>query len=649
MSRSRSHRCHLRVEVMEDRLTPTTGIPWLDPGNLTLSFVPDGTDVSGKPSNLFSLLGASAPTDWQREVLRAFQTWAAQTNLNIGLVPDGGLPMGAPGAVQGDTRFGDFRVAARPLSASQNDSLAGTTGFEPGGGTWAGDAVLNNRFQFAAGSPTGSQHDLYSVMLHEAGNALGLKDNKNDPTAVMWGKYKARTGLSASDVSAIQGLYGVRVNDPYEGASGNEYLSAAYDLSQNGQLTHLSADVTRAGDVDVYRFTTPDQASGATSLTADLRAAGVSLLTARVTVYDAQLNPVGTAVATDPLANNLSIPVANYQPSATYYVRVEGAGSDVFSVGAYTLRLSYDVPVGTSNVKLGVPSVNFESQPNETFDTATPLTQQASVNTPTFGVAGSLVTGDADWYRVTPQWSATGTGTLTVSVWPATHKGVMPVLRVYDSAGQLLGADVVANEKGTYTVQLPNQHAGQTYAVQVQAANPTGPRSTGAYVLGANLAPVAPIKFDALSGRTLTAEKPVLYSKLTVKETRLTQFALRADAGGSATEAAVRMTVFDSDGKAVFTVVAHAGRGVATGNVWLPAGTYTVAFNAATRTGAPLPDLTFELRKRERSDPIDPYLNDPTLDPTGTGTPVVTTSPPAPLPPPGTVIEEPISDPYDDI
>src|SRR5437868_8785950 len=37
---------HIRVEVLEDRLAPSTsGVTWPDGGHLTLSFVPDGTQV----------------------------------------------------------------------------------------------------------------------------------------------------------------------------------------------------------------------------------------------------------------------------------------------------------------------------------------------------------------------------------------------------------------------------------------------------------------------------------------------------------------------------------------------------------------------------------------------------------------------------
>ena len=85
----------LSVEQLEDRLTPTWGIPWPSPTTLTLSFVPDGTNVSGTPSNLFALLGPNTSV-WETEILQAYQTWAIESNINIGLVSDDGAPWGAP-------------------------------------------------------------------------------------------------------------------------------------------------------------------------------------------------------------------------------------------------------------------------------------------------------------------------------------------------------------------------------------------------------------------------------------------------------------------------------------------------------------------------------------------------------------------------
>jgi hypothetical protein len=176
----------------------------------------------------------------------------------------------------------------------------------------------------------------------------------------MWHQYQYRTGLAGADVVAIQSLYGVRVADAYEGPVGNGTLATAYDLTANGTLTAITGDVTHLGDVDVYKFTAPAAATGINGLTVQLQAARVSLLTGRVTVTDAAGAVVGAGETTDPLANNVSVPVADLQPGATYYVKVEGAGTDVFSVGAYNLRLSYNQAHGTSAVRSTTPYVNYE-------------------------------------------------------------------------------------------------------------------------------------------------------------------------------------------------------------------------------------------------------------------------------------------------
>src|SRR4051812_4126772 len=86
------------IECLEDRSTPnaTFGIPWPDNDHLTLSFVPDATPTVTGPSSLFATMSqAGATAVWKREILRAFQTWAAQTNADIGLVADGGQPFGS--------------------------------------------------------------------------------------------------------------------------------------------------------------------------------------------------------------------------------------------------------------------------------------------------------------------------------------------------------------------------------------------------------------------------------------------------------------------------------------------------------------------------------------------------------------------------
>src|SRR5713226_7033277 len=135
MARSR----RLTLEVLEDRTTPAVfGVPWSDPSHLTLSFVPDGTRIGGQTSSLFATLDAQEPSAaWQAIILRALQTWAINTNLNIGVVPDNGQPFGTPSSGQGSTRFGDIRIGAAPLSP---DVLAVSVPHDPYlSGSWSGD------------------------------------------------------------------------------------------------------------------------------------------------------------------------------------------------------------------------------------------------------------------------------------------------------------------------------------------------------------------------------------------------------------------------------------------------------------------------------------------------------------------------------
>src|SRR5262245_11705628 len=141
----------LCAERLEDRDVPATfGVAWPDPQHLTVSFVPDKAAASGPASGLFHTLKDVASTAvWQTEILRALQTWAVQSNINIGLVKDGALFVGATGALQGDPRFGDIRLSAR----QEGDSvLAFTAPVDLLAGTRAGDIEFNSSAQFGIGN-----------------------------------------------------------------------------------------------------------------------------------------------------------------------------------------------------------------------------------------------------------------------------------------------------------------------------------------------------------------------------------------------------------------------------------------------------------------------------------------------------------------
>src|SRR5436190_13210515 len=87
-------RARLAVEQLETRLVPysVSGNAWPHPELVTLSFVPDGTNLGGAPSNLLAIFNAKfgSAAAWQNVILKAAQTWTQQTNLNFSMVSDSG-------------------------------------------------------------------------------------------------------------------------------------------------------------------------------------------------------------------------------------------------------------------------------------------------------------------------------------------------------------------------------------------------------------------------------------------------------------------------------------------------------------------------------------------------------------------------------
>ena len=157
----------LGVERLESRETPAVfGLPWVDAQNITLSFVPDGANVSTATSNLFAHMQADglSTAAWQGQIERAMQAWTSQANIKVGVVSDSGAALGSAGLPQGDSRFGDIRISMQALAGSV---LAITT--PPGGcsDTSGGDIILNSNYHFSVGAKSGS-YDLYSVLVHEA-------------------------------------------------------------------------------------------------------------------------------------------------------------------------------------------------------------------------------------------------------------------------------------------------------------------------------------------------------------------------------------------------------------------------------------------------------------------------------------------------
>src|SRR2546421_7473617 len=107
-SRPSKQRSRPRLESLESRvvLYSASGNAWPNPALITLSFMPDGTLINGKASNLVSSFNAKFGAGaWQTTIERAAQTWAAQTNINFAVVNDNGAANGTGSNQQGDPNF----------------------------------------------------------------------------------------------------------------------------------------------------------------------------------------------------------------------------------------------------------------------------------------------------------------------------------------------------------------------------------------------------------------------------------------------------------------------------------------------------------------------------------------------------------------
>jgi hypothetical protein len=620
-----------RLEALEDRSLPALfGVPWPDASHLTISFAPDGTMVAGKPSNLFARMDVQLPRAvWQADILRAFQTWAINANINFSVVSDGGQRFGAPGLTQGDPRFGDIRIAALPLSPA---ALAVSVPLDPYlSGTWAGDILLNSSVAF-------NSSKLFPVMLHEVGHILGLGESK-DPHSIMYPRLGTQRTLSAGDIAALQHLYGARQGDQWEGPHGNNTLATAANITppsapgsdtfDGGTPLLVFGDVTTTSQGDYFSIHVPADYSDA--ITFQVQTTGLSLLAPSLTIYDSTGHVLGHAEASGSTGGTISVQIGEVTPSQTYFARVTGARSDVFAVGRYALVASFDSNSIISDAQLqaivqGAPATisegdteealrrpsqvlfNNDGQPSSNFQTAQALKSAAGFGALSRYVAlGSLATPtDVNFYRIQAPPAVNGQDTvLTVDATSALINGTLPAVRVYDAQRRPVPVQVVVNGNGSFTIQATGLTGGATYYLRVAAA-PGSAHPAGNYNLtalfGHQAAPLTPF-----TSGTLKAGSSDQY-RFFVALPQLFQLNLAA----TGSSGAVRMELLNASGTLVQTLTVRPGQTITGDTLLLVPGTYTVRFVLVGRITGP---LGYSLSGVVLSDPIGPVLHDPTYTP----------------------------------
>jgi len=223
-------RAQLCVEVLESRLVPyaVSGNAWVHPDLITVSFVPDGTSVNGKTSNLigtFNTKFGSAAT-WQNVFKDAAQVWAQQTNINFNFVTDNGATSGSGSYQQGDANFGDIRISGYNFG---NTTLAQAYLPPPANNySVAGDIQFNTSQTFNIGST----YDLFTVAAHEFGNALGLYHGAVG--AIMSSSYPGTLiALGTDDINGIRNIYSAnaaRAKDSYDAAASKQAMARTLEF-----------------------------------------------------------------------------------------------------------------------------------------------------------------------------------------------------------------------------------------------------------------------------------------------------------------------------------------------------------------------------------------------------------------------------------
>jgi hypothetical protein len=477
-----------------------SGYQWPNPSSITYSIVPDGVQWDHGITSLNATFNARfGDGPWQRAIAEALATWQSAANLNIAQVSDAGLPFNTPGLAQGDPRFGDIRFAGY---AYPNDTttLARTYFPPPDAGTGSGDDEINTTMSFGIGT----DYDLYSVMLHETGLALGLGE-VTDPTEVMDGNYNGiRAGLSTGDVAGIQALYGARTADAYQQQGQGLAVSSAIDitprLSAAHQATLNNLALATIGDTEYFSVVAPAFPGATLEVTA--AAGNVSLLSPQVTILDAAGRILDVQGNPGAWSDNVTAQTSQIVPGQRYTIAVTGATHDVFAVGAYQLAVTFGgdpsvvaaPPAATSiptSAAAPAPAPVPAPAPAATTGTTAPL----SPSTPVVPLAPM----PSDPSGATTQPTALGTvsaasiGGLSLGPGTTEHSfsfqtaraGVYRIsapgmaIRVLDGSGNLVGAG-----DGSVAVRAPRSRA--TFLIEIGAASgtPVAPFSLSINLVG---------------------------------------------------------------------------------------------------------------------------------------------------------------------
>jgi predicted Zn-dependent protease len=461
-----------------------SGYQWANPSHITYSIVPDGVQWDHGITNLNAAFNAKFGNgSWQRAIAEALATWESVANVNIAQVADSGLPFNTPGLAQGDPRFGDIRFAGYPFS-NDTTTLARTYFPPPDTGTGSGDDEIDTTMNFNLGT----DYDLYSVMLHETGLALGLAE-VTDSTEVMYGVYTGiRSGLAVGDLAGIQGLYGPRTADVYQQQGQGLAVSSAIDLTSElnaaHQLTLNNPSLATIGDTEYFSVVAP-AFSGAT-LEVTAAASNISLLSPQVSVLSASGQALDVEGNPNAWGDNVTAQVSQIVPGQRYIIAVTGATQDDFAVGAYQLDVLFaGDPSVVAIPPVPPPAPAVATSPSATTNAGATAAETTSVvpiapsqSAPHTAPGQTTALGTLSSTSISGLSPGTGSGWERFT-FKAAHAGVYQIsapgtsIRVLGSSGKL-----IVRGAGWVTLRAPR--ARTSFLIEI---SPPGGTSVAAYSL----------------------------------------------------------------------------------------------------------------------------------------------------------------------
>ena len=191
-------------------LGPTTPGKWGNPAmgtgaTVTWSYMNTGVGCAAEFAGCsISALSSFMPAGFGTQIQAAFSAWSAVANLTFVFVAvDNGVAFNAAGT------NADIRIGGHAFDGAGGTLAHGF--FPPSNGiTAAGDIHFDIAESWLLAPAPGS-FDIFQVMAHELGHALGL-DHTNVPNSLMDPFYTtAYLGPQADDIAGMQFIYGAPV------------------------------------------------------------------------------------------------------------------------------------------------------------------------------------------------------------------------------------------------------------------------------------------------------------------------------------------------------------------------------------------------------------------------------------------------------